>query len=86
MTAAERAVPSAAGGREGRLGAARARRGTPGVPGGSAAGTPICTLARGAARPRGILPAGRAPGRAPLPPSPPLLWSNGKARSSNSEN
>lgn len=86
MTAAERAVPSAAGDREGLLVASRPCRGTPGVPGGSAAGTPIHTPGRRAARPRGILPAGRAPRRALLPPSPPLLWSNGKARSSNSEN
>lgn len=86
MTAAERAVPSVAGGREGRLVVARAPHGTPGVPSGSAAGTPIRIVGRRAARPRGILRAGRAPGRAALPPSPPLLWSNGKARSSNSEN
>jgi hypothetical protein len=86
VTAAERAVPSVARGREGRLVAARARLGTPGVPGGGAAGTTIRTIGRRAARPRGILPAGRALRSAPLPPSPPLLRSNGKARSSNSEN
>lgn len=40
MTAAERAVPSVAGGREGRLVAARARRGTPRCSGRQCCGNP----------------------------------------------
>lgn len=86
MTAAERTVPSAAGDREGRLPAALARRGTLGVPGGGAAGSSVRCARWPAARLRGPVPAGRAPRRAPPSPSPPLLRSSGKARSSNSEN
>lgn len=86
MTAAERAVPSAAGGREGRPLVALGRRGTLGVPGGSAAGSSTETAWWSAAWPRGRVRARRAPRPSPLSQSPPLLRSSGKARSSNSEN
>lgn len=86
MTAAERAVPSAAGGREGRLLAALARRGTLNVQGGSAAGSSISPGWWPTAWLRGPVLARRAPRCAAPSPSPPLLRSSGKARSSNSEN
>lgn len=86
MTAAERAVPSAARGREGRLPAALVRCGTLDVPGGGAAGSSNDPEWWPAAWLRGPVPARRAPRCAAPSPSPPLLRSNGKALSSNSEN